>query len=95
MGLKNNLDQNQIAFKCYKFIEQKVEIKSVVKTRCAYSSNVLVENKYNKYLIQRNDIPFSKDGLGYTKRIRFGFNTVNGDPEMIDQYIIFINATLC
>ena len=91
IGLKNNLDQNQIASKCYKFIEQKGEIKSVVKPGCVSPSNILVENKDNKYLIQGNNIAFSKDGLGYTKRIRFDFNTVNDDPVMIDQYISFIN----
>ena len=91
IGLKNNLDQNQIASKCYKFIKKKGEIKSVVKPGCVSPSNILVENKDNKYLIQGNNIAFSKDGLGYTKRIRFDFNTVNDDPEMIDQYISFIN----
>lgn len=91
IGLKNNLDQNQIASKCYKFIEKKGEIKSVVKPGCVSPSNILVENKDNEYLIQGNNIAFSKDGLGYTKRIRFDFNTVNDDPEMIDQYISFIN----
>lgn len=91
IGLKNNLDQNQIASKCYKFIEKKGEIKSVVKPGCVSPSNILVVNKDNKYLIQGNNIAFSKDGLGYTKRIRFDFNTVNDDPEMIDQYISFIN----
>lgn len=91
IGLKNNLDQNQIASKCYKFIEKKGEIKSVVKPCCVSPSNILVENKDNKYLIQGNNIVFSKDGLGYTKRIRFDFNTVNDDPQMIDQYISFIN----
>lgn len=91
IGLKNNLDQNQIASKCYKFIEKKGEIKSVVKPGCVSPSNILVENKDNKYLIQGNNIAFSKDGLGYTKRIRFDFNTVNDDPEMVNQYISFIN----
>lgn len=91
IGLKNNLDQNQIASKCYKFIEKKGEIKSVVKPGCVSPSNILVVNKDNKYLIQGNNIAFSKDGLGYIKRIRFDFNTVNDDPEMIDQYISFIS----
>ena len=90
IGLKNNLDQNQIASKCYKFIKKKGEIKSVVKPGCVSPSNILVENKDNKYLIQGNNIAFSKDGLGYTKRIRFDFNTVNDDPEMIDQYIFLL-----
>ena len=91
IGLKNNLDQNQIASKCYSFIEEKGEIKSVVKSGSVSLSNILVENKNNSYLIQGNNISFSKDGLGYTKEIRFDFNTVNDDSEMIKQYLSFIN----
>lgn len=91
IGLKNNLDQNQIASKCYSFIEEKGEIKSVVKSGSVSLSNILVENKNNSYLIQGNNIAFSKDGLGYTKEIRFDFNTVNDDSEMIKQYLSFIN----
>ena len=91
IGLKNNLDQNQIASKCYLFIEEKGEIKSVVKSGSVSLSNILVENKNNSYLIQGNNISFSKDGLGYTKEIRFDFNTVNDDSEMIKQYLSFIN----
>ena len=91
IGLKNNLDQNQIASKCYLFIEEKGEIKSVVKSGSVSLSNILVENKNNSYLIQGNNIAFSKDGLGYTKEIRFDFNTVNDDSEMIKQYLSFIN----
>ena len=94
IGLKNNLDQNQIASKCYSFIEEKGEIKSVVKSGSVSLSNILVENKNNSYLIQGNNIAFSKDGLGYTKEIRFDFNTVNDDSEMIKQYLSFINQIL-
>ncbi len=91
IGLKNNLDQNQIASKCYKFIKEKGEIKSVMKSGSVSPSNILVENKNGSYLIQGNNIAFSKDGLGYTNEIRFDFNTVNDDAQMIEQYKVFIN----
>lgn len=91
IGLKNNLDQNQIASKCHDFIESKSEIKSVIKPGCVTPSNILVENKEGSYLIQGNNISFSKDGLGYTNQMRFDFNTVNDDLQMIEQYLMFIN----
>ena len=91
IGLKNNLDQNQIASKCYSFIKEKGEIKSVVKSGSVTPSNILVENKDGSYLIQGNNVAFSKDGLGYTNQIRFDFNTVSDDQQMIEQYHAFIN----
>ena len=91
IGLKNNLDQNQIASKCYSFIKEKGEIKSVVKSGSVTPSNILVENKDGSYLIQGNNVAFSKDGLGYTNQIRFDFNTVSDDQQMIEQYHVFIN----
>lgn len=91
IGLKNNLDQNQIASKCYEFIKEKGEIKSVVKSGSVSPSNILVENKDGAYLIQGNNISFSKDGLGYTNQIRFDFNTVSDDKQMIEQYKDFID----
>lgn len=91
IGLKNNLDQNQIASKCYTFIKEKGEIKSVVKSGSVTPSNILVENKDGSYLIQGNNVAFSKDGLGYTNQVRFDFNTVSDDQQMIEQYHAFIN----
>ena len=91
IGLKNNLDQNQIASKCYQFIKEKGEIKSVVKSGSVSPSNILIENKNESYLIQGNNVSFSKDGLGYTNQIRFDFNTVSDDQQMIEQYNAFIN----
>ena len=86
IGLKNNLDQNQIASKCYDFIKEKGEIKSVIKSGSVTPSNILVENQDNSFLIQGSNVAFSKDGLGYTNQIRFDFNTVNDEPQMINQY---------
>lgn len=91
IGLKNNLDQNQIASKCYNFIKKKGEVKSVIKPGSVTTSNVFVENNNGSYLIQGNNIAFSKDGLGYTDEIKFGFNTVIDEQNMIEQYAQFIN----
>ena len=91
IGLKNNLDQNQIASKCYKFIKEKGNIKSVMKSGSVTPSNILIQNKNHEYLIQGNNISFSKDGLGYTEKKRFDFNTVSDDEDMIKQYLDFIH----
>ena len=89
IGLKNNLDQNQIANKCYEFIRDKAEIKSVKKEGVATASNILVENDDNSYLISGNNLSFSKSGLGYTTEIRFDFNQVTDEPGFIQQYKAF------
>lgn len=92
IGLKNNLDQNQIASRCYKFIEEKGEIKSVMKGGVVTPNNFLIENTDRNFLISGNNVSFSKDGLGYTKEIRFDFNTVNDEESFIEQYNQFFNT---
>ena len=91
IGLKNNLDQNQIASKCFNFIKEKGEVKSVVSSGCVTPSNIFVEGNNKSYLIQGNNISFSKDGLGYTNALRFDFNTVSDEEEIINQYSGFIS----
>ena len=90
IGLKNNLDQNQIASKCYKFIEEKGEIKSVNKPGMVTASNILVKNPKNEFVIMGNEVSFSKDGLGYSKKLKFSFNTVTDDSDVVEQYAQFI-----
>lgn len=92
IGLKNNLDQNQVASRCYDFIKSKGDIRSVVKSGYVTPSNILVQGQEKSYLIQGNNVSFSKDGLGYTDTIRFDFNTVNDEPQMINQYLDFIKT---
>lgn len=92
IGLKNNLDQNQIANKCYSFIKEKGEVKSVIKQGVVTPNNIFVQNSDNSFLVNGTNIAFSKDGLGYTKQLRFDFNTVNDEQEIIDQYNNFFNS---
>lgn len=92
IGLKNNLDQNQIASKCYNFIKDKAEVKSVKKSGTVTPSNILVSNPTNSFLINGSNISFSKDGLGYTNTIRFDFNTVSDEESMIQQYAAFFDS---
>ena len=92
IGLKNNLDQNQIASKCYNFIKEKAEVKSVNKSGVVTPSNICVMNKDSKYLISGSNVSFSKSGLGYTNEIRFDFNQVNDEEEMIQRYEEFFNT---
>ena len=91
IGLKNNLDQNQIATKCYNFIKEKGDIKSVNKSGIVTPSNIFVKNDEKGYLISGSNISFSKSGLGYTNEIRFDFNQVNDEESMIQQYEQFFN----
>ena len=86
IGLKNNLDQNQVANRCHEFIKEKAEIKSVTKEGIATVNGILIEQQDGNYLVQGNNLSFSKSGLGYTNEIRFDFNQVNDEPEFIEKY---------
>lgn len=92
IGLKNNLDQNQIASKCYEFIKNHAEVKSVIKEGVITPNSIFIENKDRSYLITGNNISFSKDGLGYTNKIRFDFNMVNDEESVVEQYQQFFNT---
>lgn len=92
IGLKNNLDQNQVASKCYQFIKDKAEVKSVTKEGVITPNSIFVENDERSYLVTGNNISFSKDGLGYTNEIRFDFNMVNDEESVIEQYHNFFNS---
>jgi len=86
IGLKNNLDQNQVANRCYEFISEKADVKSVTREGIATASGVLVENQDGSFLVQGNNLSFSKSGLGYTNEILFDFNQVNDEQEFIEKY---------
>ena len=60
ISLKNNLDQNQVASKCYQFIKEKAEVKSVTKEGVITPNSIFVENKERSYLITGNNVSFSK-----------------------------------
>jgi superfamily II DNA or RNA helicase len=93
IGLKNNLDQNQVASKCYQFIQSKAEVKSVISSGTIASSNISVKNPQGKeYLISGNGINFSLDGLGYSDRKRWDFNTVLTEKNIIEDYDTFYNS---
>ena len=91
IGLKNNLDQNQVASRCYEFIQEKAEVKSITKEGVATASNILVENEDDSFLISGSNISFSKSGLGYTTEIRFDFNQVTDEQEYINRYKEFFD----
>ena len=91
IGLKNNLDQNQVASRCYEFIKEKAEVKSIKKEGIASSSNILVENDKQSFLISGNNLSFSRSGLGYTTEIRFDFTQVTNEQEVIEKYKNFFD----
>ena len=92
IGLKNNLDQNQIASKCYDYINKHAEVRSVTREGVITPSSIFVENPERSYLITGNNISFSRDGLGYTNQIRFDFNMVNDEESVINQYRQFFDT---
>ncbi|MGI6767946.1 MAG: helicase-related protein [Bacilli bacterium] len=93
INLKNNLDQNQIANRCHKFIEDKTEVKSVINSGAISSSNIFVKNVNGKnFLISGNGINFSLDGLGYSNRPRWDFNTVLTDSNILNEFESFFNS---
>ena len=97
IGLKNNLDQNQIASKCYKLIKEKGNIKSVNKSGEVSLNGIIVENENNSFFIQGSKVAFSKDGLGHSSASRFSLTTVEEKYDNVQQVkAIFeriINAT--
>ena len=80
-----------MATRCYDFISEKAEVKSVTKEGIATASGILVENQGGSYLIQGNNLSFSKSGMGYTTEIRFDFNQVNDEQEFIEKYKEFFD----
>ena len=91
--LKNNLDQNQVANKCYQFIDRRAEVKSVLTSGVIASSNICVKNQNGKdYLISGNGVNFSLDGLGYSDRKRWDFNTVLTEKNIIEEYESFYDS---
>ncbi len=91
IGLKNNLDQNQVASRCYEFIRDKAEVKSIKKEGVASASNILVENESGGFLVSGSNLSFSRSGLGYTTEIRFDFNQVADEQQIIEKYKEFFN----
>ncbi|MEG0958079.1 MAG: helicase-related protein [Erysipelotrichaceae bacterium] len=93
IGLKNNLDQNQIAEKCYKFIKDKAEVKSTLKSGTVTPNTILVVNENSdNFFINGSNVAFSKDGLGYTQTIRYDFNTVETDQTTVKNFIHFFDS---
>lgn len=86
IGLKNNLDQNQIAARCYEFIKNKAQVKSVIKEGISNIKNILVENKNDSFFITGGNLSFSRDGLGYTNEEKYDFNQVVDEETTVEKY---------
>ncbi|MCQ2911025.1 MAG: hypothetical protein MJ244_02455 [Clostridia bacterium] len=68
INLKNNLDQNQVASKCYKFIKEKAEVKSVIQNGVVTPSCINVNNQYNdSFITNGNTVAFSMDDMARIK----------------------------
>lgn len=86
IGLKNNLDQNQIANKCYDFIKEKAEVRSIVSENSPIFQGIIIENPNgNSILIQGNTVEFSKRGLGYSDTPNYDVITAVDDTIIVDR----------
>lgn len=91
INLKNNLDQNQVAAECYKFIEKKMDVKSVTTSNTVQTSNYYIHNQEPSYLLNGSSLSFSREGLGYSNRPSFTFNMVSSDAEVTKSFDDFVN----
>ncbi len=92
INLKNNLDQNQIASRVFQFVNEKVDVKSVLNANKVTASafNIKNTNKEN-FLINGSNVSFSMDGLGYSKGQNFHFNQVSRDENIIKDFDEYFN----
>lgn len=92
INLKNNLDQNQIASRVFQFVNEKVDVKSVLNANKVTASafNIKNTNREN-FLINGSNVSFSMDGLGYSKGQNFHFNQVTRDSNIIKDFDEYFN----
>src|SRR5690554_1648582 len=92
INLKNNLDQNQIASRVFQFVNEKVDVKSVLNANRVTASafNIKNTNREN-FLINGSNVSFSMDGLGYSKGQNFHFNQVSRDENIIKDFDEYFN----
>ena len=86
ISLKNNLDQNSIAQNCFNFIEEKAEVKSVSSFGYVRGSQIYVKNNKKDFIINGGSLSFSQDGLGYSNRPTYEFNTIISSPDEIFKF---------
>jgi ERCC4-related helicase len=86
ISLKNNLDQNSIAQSCFNFIEEKAEVKSVSSFGYVRGSQIYVKNNKKDFIINGGSLSFSQDGLGYSNRPTYEFNTIISSPDEISKF---------
>jgi len=91
--LKNNLDQNNIAEQCYNFIQSKAEVKSVTKSGAMLNNGIFQESSSDAFLLSGNGLGFSMEGLGYSTRPKWDFNTVITEENVLKEYQSFIEST--
>ena len=79
--LKNSLDQDSVAQRFAKFIEKKVNVRSVISQYVVNSKIFQVNNEESSFLLQGSNLDFSIEGLGYKNRFAFGFTSLNDQIE--------------
>lgn len=90
IALKNKLDQPIVANEFYKFIKEKVTVKSVVNNNVINHKFIKIENKNNSnYLLDGPNLDFSLEGFGYKNRVLFDFKKYDTDPVVIKEFNSF------
>ncbi len=90
IALKNKLDQPIVANEFYKFIKEKVTVKSVINNNVINHKFIKIENKNNSnYLLDGPNLDFSLEGFGYKNRVLFDFKKYDTDPVVIKEFNSF------
>ncbi|MCF7926317.1 MAG: helicase [Candidatus Izimaplasma sp.] len=92
IALKNKLDQPTVAQEFYNFINNKVNVKSVINKNVINHKFIQVKNTNEKnYLLDGSNLDFSLEGLGYKNRVMFDFKKYEDDPGIINDFSNFFD----
>lgn len=87
IALKNKLDQPVVAQEFYRFIKNKVEVKSVTNSNVINHKFIHVNNNKDKcYLLDGPNLDFSLEGLGYKSKMLFDYKKYEDDPLVNDNF---------
>jgi SNF2 family DNA or RNA helicase len=90
IALKNKLDQPIVANEFYKFIKEKVEVKSVTNKNVINHKFIKIANpNASNYLLDGPNLDFSLEGLGYKNRVLFDFKKYETDTHVINEFSTF------
>ena len=84
--MRNKLNQANIAKECAKWLEEKVEVKSLKKSNPAQQRLVYIDNGVDSVAIN-GTVDFTTDGLGFTSSSRIDMNTCMYGKEYTKHFL--------